>query len=130
MAVCCRSARAIHVIFYEGKLGDTYNIGGFKEWKNINIIKLVVKTVGTLLGEPKESSVHLITYVNDRADHDLRYAIDSTKLRKELGWEPSLQFEEGIEKNINGILIIKNSLTMLLQVIIKNIIKICIKVDS
>lgn len=93
-------ARAIDVIFHNGKNGDTYNIGGFNEWKNIDIIKLIVKTVDRLLGNPDGHSLGLITYVTDRAGHDLRYAIDSNKLKKELGWEPSLQFEEGIEKTV------------------------------
>ena len=90
-------ARAIDVIFHNGKLGETYNIGGFNEWKNIDLIKVIIKTVDCLLGRDKGSSLKLITYVKDRAGHDLRYAIDSSKLKDELGWEPSLQFEEGIE---------------------------------
>ena len=93
-------ARAIDVIFHKGKLGDTYNIGGFNEWKNIDLIKVMIKTVDRLLGRQEGTSENLITYVNDRAGHDLRYAIDSTKLKDELGWEPSLQFEEGIEKTV------------------------------
>ena len=93
-------ARAIDVIFHKGKLGDTYNIGGFNEWKNIDLIKVMIKTVDRLLGREEGTSNKLITYVTDRAGHDLRYAIDSTKLKDELGWEPSLQFEEGIEKTI------------------------------
>ena len=93
-------ARAIDVIFHNGKLGDTYNIGGFNEWKNIDLIKVIIKTVDRLLGRKEGSSLKLITYVKDRAGHDLRYAIDSTKLKEELGWEPSLQFEEGIEKTV------------------------------
>ncbi len=93
-------ARAIDVIFHTGKLGDTYNIGGFNEWKNIDLIKVMIKTVDKLLGREEGSSEKLITYVTDRAGHDLRYAIDSTKLKNELGWEPSLQFEEGIEKTV------------------------------
>lgn len=93
-------ARAIDVIFHEGKQGDTYNIGGFNEWKNIDLIKVMIKTVDRLLGREEGSSEKLITYVTDRAGHDLRYAIDSTKLKEELGWEPSLQFEEGIEKTV------------------------------
>lgn len=93
-------ARAIDLIFHEGKDGDTYNIGGFNEWKNIDLIKVLIKTVDRLLGHPGGYSDHLITYVTDRPGHDLRYAIDSTKLQKELGWEPSLQFEEGIEKTV------------------------------
>jgi len=93
-------ARAIDVIFHKGKLGDTYNIGGFNEWRNIDLIKLLIKTVDRLLGRNEESSNKLITYVKDRAGHDLRYAIDSSKLKNELGWEPSLQFEEGIKKTV------------------------------
>ncbi len=93
-------ARAIDLILHEGKVADTYNIGGFNEWKNIDLIKVIIKTVDRLLGNPEGYSLDLITYVTDRAGHDLRYAIDSTKLQKELGWEPSLQFEEGIEKTV------------------------------
>ena len=93
-------ARAIDVIFHKGKLGATYNIGGFNEWKNIDLIKVMIKTVDRLLDRKAGSSEKLITYVTDRAGHDLRYAIDSTKLKNELGWEPSLQFEEGIEKTV------------------------------
>ncbi|MCQ2150306.1 MAG: dTDP-glucose 4,6-dehydratase [Bacteroidales bacterium] len=93
-------ARAIDVIFHEGKVGETYNIGGFNEWKNIDIIKVLIKTVDKALGRPEGADDDLITYVTDRAGHDLRYAIDSSKLQKELGWEPSLQFEEGIEKTV------------------------------
>ena len=93
-------ARAIDVIFHNGKLGETYNIGGFNEWKNIDLIKVMIKTVDRLLGRKEGSSEKLITYVTDRAGHDLRYAIDSTKLKNELGWEPSLQFEEGIKKTV------------------------------
>ena len=105
-------ARAIDTIFHNGKIAETYNIGGFNEWKNIDIIKVLIKTVDILLGRvPVDSltrgladseypDMNLITYVTDRAGHDMRYAIDSTKLQKELGWEPSLQFEEGIEKTV------------------------------
>ena len=93
-------ARAIDVIFHRGKVADTYNIGGFNEWKNIDLIKVIVRTVDRLLGNPEGESEKLITYVTDRAGHDLRYAIDSRKLKNELGWEPSLQFEEGIEKTV------------------------------
>lgn len=93
-------ARAIDVIFHDGKIADTYNIGGFNEWKNIDIIKVIIKTVDKLLGNLEGFSLDLITYVTDRKGHDLRYAIDSTKLKNELGWEPSLQFEEGIEKTV------------------------------
>ena len=93
-------ARAIDVIFHEGKIAETYNIGGFNEWKNIDLIKVMIKTVDRILGNPEGHSLELITYVTDRLGHDARYAIDSTKLQKELGWEPSLQFEEGIEKTV------------------------------
>ena len=93
-------AKAIDDIFHKGKLNETYNIGGFNEWKNIDLIKLLIKTVDRLLGRNEGSSNKLITYVKDRAGHDLRYAIDATKIKEELGWEPSLQFEEGIKKTI------------------------------
>ena len=93
-------ARAIDLIFHQGKTADTYNIGGFNEWKNIDLIHVLIRTVDRLLGNAPGTSEHLITYVTDRAGHDLRYAIDSTKLQRELGWEPSLQFEEGIEKTV------------------------------
>ena len=93
-------ARAIDIIFHKGKLGETYNIGGFNEWKNIDLIKVIIKTVDKMLGRDEGTSDKLITYVKDRAGHDLRYAIDSSKLKNELGWEPSLQFEQGIEMTI------------------------------
>lgn len=93
-------ARAIDLIFHKGKTAETYNIGGFNEWKNIDIIKVIIATVDRLLGRPEGADLDLITYVTDRAGHDLRYAIDSTKLKEELGWEPSLQFEEGIEHTV------------------------------
>lgn len=93
-------ARAIDTIFHQGKSGDTYNIGGFNEWSNIDLIKVIIATVDRLLGNPEGHSLGLITYVTDRAGHDLRYAIDSNKLKTELGWEPSLQFEEGIEHTV------------------------------
>ncbi len=93
-------ARAIDLIFHEGKVGETYNIGGFNEWKNIDLIKVMIRVIDRLLGRPEGASEKLITYVTDRAGHDLRYAIDSTKLHQELGWEPSLQFEEGIERTV------------------------------
>ena len=92
--------RAIDLIFHKGRIAETYNIGGFNEWKNIDLIKVIVRTVDRLLGNPEGESEKLITYVTDRAGHDLRYAIDSRKLKNELGWEPSLQFEEGIEKTV------------------------------
>ena len=93
-------ARAIDLIFHKGKVAETYNIGGFNEWKNIDLIKVIIKTVDRLLGNPEGQSERLITYVTDRLGHDMRYAIDSRKLQSELGWEPSLQFEEGIEKTV------------------------------
>ena len=93
-------ARAIDLIFHEGKIAETYNIGGFNEWKNIDLIKVMIQVADRILGNPDGHSLGLITYVKDRAGHDLRYAIDSTKLHEELGWSPSLQFEEGIEKTI------------------------------
>ena len=93
-------ARAIDLIFHKGRIAETYNIGGFNERKNIDLIKVIVRTVDRLLGNPEGESEKLITYVTDRAGHDLRYAIDSRKLKNELGWEPSLQFEEGIEKTV------------------------------
>lgn len=93
-------ARAIDLIFHRGEIAETYNIGGFNEWKNIDIIKVVINTVDRLLGNSPGHSYGLITYVADRLGHDMRYAIDSRKLQSELGWEPSLQFEEGIEKTV------------------------------
>lgn len=93
-------ARAIDIIFHKGRVRETYNIGGFNEWTNIDLIKVLIKTVDKQLGREPGESEKLITYVTDRAGHDLRYAIDSTKLKEELGWEPSLQFEEGVEKTV------------------------------
>lgn len=94
-------ASAIDLIFHKGKVGDTYNIGGFNEWKNIDLIQLLCKIMDKKLGRDEGASAKLITYVKDRAGHDLRYAIDATKLNKELGWKPSLQFEEGLEKTVD-----------------------------
>jgi dTDP-glucose 4,6-dehydratase len=94
-------ARAIDVIFHNGRLGETYNIGGFNEWKNIDIVMLLCRLMDQKLGRTEGESAKLITYVKDRAGHDKRYAIDATKLNKELGWEPSLQFEEGLSKTID-----------------------------
>lgn len=94
-------ARAIDVIFHTGKNGETYNIGGFNEWQNIDLIKVLCKVMDRKLNREEGSSEKLITYVKDRPGHDLRYAIDSTKLKNELGWEPSLQFEEGLEKTVD-----------------------------
>ncbi|ERM83925.1 dTDP-glucose 4,6-dehydratase [Rhodonellum psychrophilum GCM71 = DSM 17998] len=94
-------ARAIDMVFHEGKPGETYNVGGFNEWKNIDIVKLLCQKMDEKLGREAGSSEKLITYVTDRAGHDHRYAIDATKIQRELGWEPSLQFEEGITKTID-----------------------------
>jgi dTDP-glucose 4,6-dehydratase len=94
-------ASAIDVIFHKGKVGDTYNIGGFNEWKNIDLIRVMCLILDKKLGREPGESEQLITYVKDRAGHDLRYSIDATKLKRELGWKPSLQFEEGIEKTID-----------------------------
>ena len=93
-------ARAIDLIFHKGKVADTYNIGGFNEWRNIDLIKVIIATVDRVLGNPEGYSLDLIEYVTDRLGHDARYAIDSTKLSRELGWIPSLQFEEGIERTV------------------------------
>ena len=93
-------ARAIDIIFHKGKVAETYNIGGFNEWRNIDLIKVMISTVDRLLGNEEGHSLGLITYVTDRLGHDARYAIDSSKLKNELGWEPSLQFEDGIEKTV------------------------------
>jgi dTDP-glucose 4,6-dehydratase len=93
-------AKAIDLVFHKGTVGETYNIGGFNEWRNIDIVKLIVKIVDRELGRPAGTSEKLITYVADRAGHDLRYAIDSSKLRKELGWKPETSFPEGIEKTV------------------------------
>lgn len=94
-------ARAIDVIYHQGKIGETYNIGGHNEWTNIELIKQLCKIMDKKLGRSEGESAQLITYVKDRAGHDLRYAIDSSKLQRELGWVPSLQFEEGLEKTVN-----------------------------
>ncbi|MDZ4845319.1 MAG: dTDP-glucose 4,6-dehydratase [Chitinophagales bacterium] len=94
-------ARAIDDIFHKGKLGETYNIGGFNEWKNLDLVKLMCKVMDKKLGRPAGESEKLITYVKDRPGHDLRYAIDATKLNKELGWKPSVTFEEGLEKTVD-----------------------------
>ncbi|WP_372936473.1 dTDP-glucose 4,6-dehydratase [Mariniphaga sediminis] len=94
-------AAAIDVIFHRGRIGETYNIGGFNEWKNIDLIRVICRVMDEKLGRPGGESEKLITFVKDRAGHDLRYAIDASKLKNELGWEPSLQFEEGIQKTID-----------------------------
>ena len=93
-------AAAIDLIFHQGKAGETYNIGGFNEWKNIDIVKTLIKTVDRQLGREEGEDLDLITYVADRAGHDLRYAIDASKLERELGWKPRVQFEEGIELTV------------------------------
>jgi len=93
-------ARAIDLIFHEGQIGETYNIGGFNEWKNIDLIKVMCEAMDEMTDRPTGSSEKLITYVEDRAGHDLRYAIDASRVMNELGWKPSLQFEEGIRKTI------------------------------
>ena len=92
---------AIDKIFHNGKLNETYNIGGFNEWKNIDLIKLIIKKTDKLLGRKEGTSLKLISFIKDREGHDFRYAIDASKIKNELSWEPSLQFEEGIEKTIN-----------------------------
>ena len=97
-------ARAIDTVFHDGKIGETYNIGGFNEWKNIDIVMLVCKTMDEKLGRAEGTSEKLITYVTDRAGHDLRYAIDATKIMNELGWKPSLQFKEGLEITVDWFL--------------------------
>jgi len=94
-------ARAIDMVFHKGVIGETYNIGGFNEWKNIDIVHLLCRVMDRKMDKPEGSAASLITYVKDRAGHDLRYAIDANKIMKELGWEPSLQFEEGLEKTID-----------------------------
>jgi dTDP-glucose 4,6-dehydratase len=94
-------ARAIDTIFHHGKTGEKYNIGGFNEWKNIDIVNLLCGIMDKKLNRTPGDSAKLITYVKDRPGHDLRYAIDATKLNKELGWKPSLQFEEGLEKTVD-----------------------------
>ena len=117
------------MIFYKGKIAETYNIGGFNEWKNIDIIKVVIKTVDRLLGRPDGADLDLITYVTDRKGHDMRYAIDSRKLQKKLGWEPSLQFEEGIEETVKWYLD-NQEWIMLLLGSIRSIMRICIRIDN
>ncbi|HIB20974.1 MAG TPA: NAD-dependent epimerase/dehydratase family protein, partial [Rhodospirillales bacterium] len=94
-------AVAIDTIFHTGKLGETYNIGGSNEWKNIDLIQLLCKIMDAKLDRAEGESAKLITFVKDRAGHDLRYAIDSSKLQNELGWKPSLQFEEGLKKTVD-----------------------------
>lgn len=93
-------ARAIDLIFHKGRPAQTYNIGGFNEWSNIDLIRLLIRITDRALGRGEDEDMNLITYVTDRKGHDLRYAIDSTKLSRELGWKPSLQFEEGIQLTV------------------------------
>ena len=94
-------ARAIDMVFHKGKNGETYNIGGFNEWKNIDIVHLLCRVMDKKMGKEEGSAAKLITFVTDRAGHDLRYAIDANKIMQELGWQPSLQFEEGLDKTID-----------------------------
>jgi dTDP-glucose 4,6-dehydratase len=94
-------ATAIDIILHKGKIGETYNIGGHNEWTNIDLIRLLCKIMDEKLGREKGTNEKLITFVTDRAGHDLRYAIDATKLKEELGWTPSLQFEEGLNKTVD-----------------------------
>lgn len=103
-------ADATDLVYHEGKIGETYNIGGNNEWQNIELIRMLCKIMDKKLGRIEGESAKLITYVKDRAGHDLRYAIDSSKIQKELGWKPSLQFEEGLEKTVDWYL--ENSLWM------------------
>jgi dTDP-glucose 4,6-dehydratase len=97
-------ARAIDLIFHEGSAGETYNIGGHNEWKNIDLIRYLCQIMDEKLGRAPGSSAALITFVQDRLGHDLRYAIDASKLQKELGWTPSVTFEEGLEKTVDWFL--------------------------
>ena len=104
-------ARAIDLIFHKGRVADTYNIGGFNEWKNIDLIKVIIKTVDRLLGNPEGTSEHLITYVTDRAGHDLRYAIDSSKLQRELGWSRACSSRRASRRRCGGIWTIRRGWT-------------------
>ena len=92
---------AENAVFHQGKTGDTYNIGGFNEWKNIDLVKLMCKLMDEKLGNPTGTSEQLITYVKDRPGHDRRYAIDASKINNELGWKPSVTFEEGLALTID-----------------------------
>jgi dTDP-glucose 4,6-dehydratase len=94
-------ARAIDVVFHQGKIGETYNIGGFNEWKNIDLVRVLCRIMDRKLGQPPGESEKLITFVKDRSGHDLRYAIDASKIKQELGWKPSLEFEQGLEKTVD-----------------------------
>ena len=93
-------ARALDKAFHEGRTGETYNIGGNNEWSNIDLVKMLIRIVDSELGRAEGASDALITYVEDRAGHDLRYAIDSQKLQRELGWQPAMPFEEGLRKTV------------------------------
>lgn len=97
-------ARAIDMVFHKGKNGDTYNIGGFNEWQNIDLVQLLCDVMDKKLNQPQGTSRQLITFVKDRPGHDLRYAIDATKINKELGWSPSVTFEQGLEKTVDWFL--------------------------
>jgi dTDP-glucose 4,6-dehydratase len=94
-------AAAIDLVFHQGKVGETYNIGGFNEWKNIDLVRLMCRIMDKKLNRAKGESEKLITYVKDRAGHDMRYAIDASKISRELGWKPSVTFEEGLEKTVD-----------------------------
>ena len=94
-------AKAIDVIFHKAKIGETYNIGGNNEWRNIDLVKLLCKVMDEKLGRQAGESEKLITYVKDRAGHDLRYAIDASKIARELGWKPSMQFEQGLAVTVS-----------------------------
>lgn len=94
-------AAAIDIVFHKGKAGETYNIGGFNEWRNIDLVKLLCKLMDEKLGRKNGESENLITYVKDRPGHDRRYAIDASKINKELGWKPSVTFEEGLSQTID-----------------------------
>lgn len=94
-------ARAIDTIFHEGKLGETYNIGGINEWKNLDLIEMLCDVMDEKLGREAGESRKLITFIKDRAGHDMRYAIDASKLVNELGWKPSVTFEEGLGKTVD-----------------------------
>ena len=94
-------ARAIDTIFHEGKIGETYNIGGWNEWTNLDLVKLLCSIMDRKLSRPEGESAKLITFVTDRAGHDMRYAIDATKIKAKLNWEPSIKFEQGLEKTVD-----------------------------
>jgi dTDP-glucose 4,6-dehydratase len=94
-------ARAIDAIYHRGRVGETYNIGGFNEWQNLALVRLLCTVMDQKLGRPEGESEKLITYVTDRAGHDLRYAIDANKIKNELGWEPSVTFEQGLASTVD-----------------------------